>query len=210
MKILIADDHPITLFGTKSFVESLGYNVENICSNGIVAYNLIESHQPQIAILDINMPGISGIEVAQKVQKNKLPCKIILLTMLNERSVYNKATECGVMGYLLKNFSTDELDDCLKAVTQNKHYVSPHLENELITEVTTDKDNLTPNLTLAERKILELISQQKRSKQIAEMLFISEKTVEGHRRNIIEKLGLPKEKNAILVWALQNFKNTSQ
>ena len=81
MKILVADDHPLTLMGTKSFVESLGYEVDDVCSNGITAYNLIISHRPAIAILDINMPGMDGLEVLEKVFTQKLKTKVILLTM---------------------------------------------------------------------------------------------------------------------------------
>jgi DNA-binding NarL/FixJ family response regulator len=206
MKILIADDHPFTLFGTKGFLESLGYNISHICSNGITAYNFIKMHRPDIAILDINMPGIDGLEVAKKIHEELISTKVILLTMHNEISIYKKALEYGIYGYLLKNFSTEELDICLESVINNKHYVSPHLEEELTISHFSNQNTQLSELTLAERKIVELVAQQKSSKQIAELLFIAEKTVENHRRKIIEKLGLPKEKNTLLTWALKNIK----
>ncbi|WP_394757999.1 response regulator, partial [Flavobacterium sp.] len=93
MKILIADDHPFTLQGTKSFVESYGYKITDTCSNGVSALNLITLHQPDIAILDINMPGLDGLDVAKKVQESKIKTKIILLTMHKEMTIYKKATE---------------------------------------------------------------------------------------------------------------------
>ena len=206
MNVLIADDHPFTLIGTKSFVESLGYKVADICSNGITAYNLIATHQPVIAILDINMPGLDGIEVLEKVFKQKLKTKVILLTMHKEMTVFKKANQFGLFGYILKEHAQEELEKCLSEVKQGRQYVSKFLLNELTAD--RNANNLTEleKLTFAEKKIVALIAQQKTSKKIAELLFISEKTVEGHRTNIIQKLELPKEKNSLLLWAITYFK----
>lgn len=205
MRILIADDHPFTLMGTKGFVESLGYKVEDICSNGITAYNLINTHQPNIAILDINMPGMDGLEVLEKVYRQKLKTKVILLTMHKEMTVFKKANQFAVSGYILKENAQEELQLCLEAVKKGNQYISKNLENDLLIDNSSENDGLN-KLTFNEKKILELIAQQKTSKQIAEMLFISEKTVEGHRSNIITKLELPKEKNVLLIWASKHLK----
>lgn len=204
MRILIADDHPFTLMGTKGFVESLGYKVEDICSNGITAYNLIHTHQPNIAILDINMPGMDGLEVLEKVYRQKLKTKVILLTMHKEMTVFKKANQFEVSGYILKENAQDELQLCLEAVKKGDQYISKNLENDLLIDSSSENDGLS-KLTFTEKKILELIAQQKTSKQIAEMLFISEKTVEGHRTNIITKLELPREKNVLLIWASKHL-----
>jgi DNA-binding NarL/FixJ family response regulator len=201
MKILIADDHPFTLQGTKSFVESYGYNVTDTCSNGISALNLITLHLPDIAILDINMPGLDGLDVSQKIQESKLKTKVILLTMHKEMTIYKKASEYGIYGYILKEHAQTELEKCLLEVKKGNKYVSEFLEDELVVDNKNNNDQLA-KLTLSERKIVGLICQQKTSKQIAELLFLSERTVEGHRTNIIEKLGLPKEKNTLLKWAI--------
>lgn len=205
MRILIADDHPFTLMGTKGFVESLGYKVEDICSNGITAYNLINTHQPNIAILDINMPGMDGLEVLEKVYRQKIKTKVILLTMHKEMTVFKKANQFEVAGYILKENAQEELQLCLEAVKKGNQYISKNLENDLLIDNAAENDVLN-KLTFTEKKILELIAQQKTSKQIAEMLFISEKTVEGHRSNIIQKLELPKEKNVLLIWANKHLK----
>ena len=202
MKILIADDHPFTLQGTKSFVESYGYKVVDTCSNGVSALNSIQLHTPAIAILDINMPGLDGLDVAKKIQENKLKTKVILLTMHKEMTIFKKATEYGIYGYILKEHAQTELEKCLSEVSKGNKYVSEFLEDDLVVDNKNDNHELA-KLTLSERKIIELIAQQKTSKQIAELLFLSEKTVEGHRSNIIEKLGLPKEKNILLIWAIQ-------
>lgn len=207
MRILIADDHPFTLMGTKGFVESLGYKVEDICSNGITAYNLINTHQPNIAILDINMPGLDGLEVLEKVYRQKLKTKVILLTMHKEMTVFKKANQFEVSGYILKENAQEELQICLEEVIKGNQYISKNLENDLLIDNSSGYDDALNKLTFTEKKILELIAQQKTSKQIAEMLFISEKTVEGHRTNIINKLELPKEKNVLLIWASKHLKS---
>jgi DNA-binding NarL/FixJ family response regulator len=203
MKILIADDHPFMLQGTKNFVESYKHTVIDMCSNGISALNLIGLHSPDVAILDINMPGLDGLDVAKKVFENKLKTKVILLTMHKEMTIYKKATEYNIYGYILKEHAHTELKKCLQEVEKGNHYVSQFLQDNLITDVVNGNNELS-KLTLSERKIVELIAQQKTSKQIAELLFLSEKTVEGHRTHIIEKLGLTKEKNTLLKWAIQN------
>jgi two-component system nitrate/nitrite response regulator NarL len=203
MTIVIADDHPFTLQGTQSFVESYGYQVIATCANGVSALNIIQLRSPDIAVLDINMPALDGLDVAKKVQELKLKTKVILLTMHNEMTIYNKSKEYGVYGYILKEHAQGELKNCLAEVAKGNQYVSDSLLNDLISVRETGTGELD-KLTFSERKIIELIAQQKTSKQIAEMLFLSEKTIEGHRTNIIEKLGLPKEKNVLLKWAMMN------
>lgn len=204
MNILIADDHPFSLQGSKTFVESLGYQVIDICSNGITALNLIKSHQPNISILDINMPGMDGLDVLERVHKEKLRTKVVLLTMHREMSIYKRANELGVYGYILKNYAATELGICLKEVEKGRQYISPLITNELIMDTAANDNDSLAKLTFTEKKILELIGKQHTSKQIANLLFISEKTVEGHRRSIIEKLELPKEKNVLLHYAAKH------
>jgi DNA-binding NarL/FixJ family response regulator len=201
-KILIADDHPFTLMGTKAYIQGLGHFVCELCSNGISAYNMILQKEPDIALLDVNMPGMNGIEIAEKLQSAQPKTKIILLTMHKERSIFQRAQALGVKGYVLKEFATDVLDECITAVLQGKTWVSRELTNHLQIDSDDDSDALA-KLTFAEKKIIELIGLQHANKKIAELLFITEKTVENHRSNIIKKLGLPNERNALLVWAMQ-------
>ncbi|MBX7240569.1 MAG: response regulator transcription factor [Bacteroidia bacterium] len=201
---LIADDHPFILIGTKTFVESLGYHVSETCTNGLTALNLILSKKPDIAILDISMPGISGLELLERLRKEQVTTKVILLTMHNEMSVFIKAKELGAKGYVLKENTTEELSDCIQQVLSGKTYVSSRLN--AYTSPEGEENNPGDTLTFAERKIIKMIAEQRPSAEIAEMLFISERTVEVHRRNIIRKLQLPKEKNALLIWALKNIK----
>jgi DNA-binding NarL/FixJ family response regulator len=201
--IIIADDHSFTLNGTKNFVESKKLRVLNTFNNGITAYNYIKIHEPNIAILDVNMPGYDGLEVLQKIHDQKINTKVILLTMHKEKSIYNRAIQLGAFGYILKEQAEIELEKCLIAIQNNQKYYNIDLDNELTFD-TAVLNSQTKDLSVAEKKILELVSQNKPSEEIANLLFISKRTVEGHRRNIIEKLGLPKEKYALLIWAIQN------
>jgi DNA-binding NarL/FixJ family response regulator len=208
--IIIADDHPFTLMGTRSFVESLGYNVLDVCSSGIAAYNSIIAREPTVALLDMSMPGMNAIEILEKLQKNRSPTKIVVLTMHNEISIFNRARELGVKGYVLKEFATKELQKCLQEVFNNKTWFSPELSTLLILDEHSGGEALIEKLTISEKKILEMISEQHTTKAIAKMLFITEKTVENHRSSIIKKLNLPPEKNALLIWAMKNGSGQTQ
>jgi DNA-binding NarL/FixJ family response regulator len=203
--ILISDDHPFTLMGTKSYVQALGHNVCELCSNGISAYNMILKHRPDIALLDMSMPGLNGLEVLEKLQKESIKTKIVLLTMHKEVSIFNRAKELNVRGYVLKEFSTDVLEDCINAVLDGQTWFSEELSANLNIDANNGEDTALTKLTFSEKKILELIGRQHTSKEIAKLLFIAEKTVENHRSSIMKKLDLPAEKNALLVWAVQNM-----
>jgi DNA-binding NarL/FixJ family response regulator len=206
--IVIADDHPFTLMGTTSFVKGLGYEVIDMCSNGIAAYNSIMARKPALALLDLSMPGMTGIEIIEKLKKNRSNTKIVALTMHNEVSIFNRARELGVAGYILKEFATKELEQCLKIVVNNKTWFSPQLGDTLVLDEHRD-DTGMDKLTNSERKILELIAEQRTTKDIANMLFITEKTVENHRGSIIKKLNIPPEKNALLIWAIKNMQKNA-
>lgn len=202
--ILISDDHPLTLMGTKTYIESLGHHICELCSNGITAYNVIVQREPDIAVLDINMPGMNGIEVLEKLHHTAIKTKVILLTMHKEVSIFKRARDLNARGYVLKEFSIDVLETCINVVLKNETWFSPQLTDKLSHSGDDSKDSLLTRLTFAEKKIVELIGKQHTSREIAQILFITEKTVENHRSNIMKKLNLPSEKNALLMWAIQN------
>ncbi len=195
--------------GTKAFVESLGYAVADLCSNGISAYNSILTRLPAVAVLDMNMPGMTGMEVLDKLQKAGVPTRVVLLTMHNEVSIFNRAVELGARGYLLKEAAEQELAPCLDAVFRGETWFSAALSGALVQD--RRPEGISPELeklTLSERKIIALIAAQHTSREIAQMLFITEKTVENHRSAIIRKLNIPPEKNALLIWAVQHHAGT--
>ncbi|MBK7305454.1 MAG: response regulator transcription factor [Saprospiraceae bacterium] len=202
--ILISEDHPLTLMGTKTFVQGLGHHICELCTNGVTAYNMILKHKPDIAILDINMPGMNGIEILEKLALQSLRTKVILVTMHKEYSLFNRAKELNAKGYLLKEFAMDVLEECINSVLRNEIWFSKEIQENLYLDTQSSKTDILNELSFAEKKIVQLIGKQKSSKEIASMLFVSEKTIENHRHSIMKKLNLPPEKNALLVWAIQN------
>jgi DNA-binding NarL/FixJ family response regulator len=202
-KIIIADDHPVVLFGTKVFLEKKGFDVIMACENGLEAYNQIITKKPDIAVLDMSMPGLSGLEILEKLNTQKLPTKVILLTMHNDVSLFNRSKELNGKGYLLKDFAMEELEKCIHEVMKGNTYFSTHLTQMLTIQKHDGEDESLNQLTFAERKILKLVADQKSTKEIAALLFISEKTVETHRGHIIKKLNIPPGKNALLIWAMK-------
>lgn len=205
--IIIADDHPITLDGIKLYAENLKYKVLKTCQNGTDAYQEIINLNPDIVILDLNMPGMNGLEVLEKVRAKNTDVKIILYTMYHEKSFLLKAKKLGVNGYLLKDFAIEELSICLEKLSLGENWFSPKLDETLIIKKHDSEISKILLLTASERKILSLIGEDMDTKTIADHLFISDKTVEKHRSNIIKKLNLPNERNVLMRFALQNNVN---
>jgi len=204
--ILIADDHPIVAEGLQHLLEKKGHNISKVCNNGLEAYNWILVNKPHIALLDLNMPGLNAIEIMEKLQGNKIKTYIIIYTMVNDAGIFTRAKELGVKGYLLKEFAMSEIEECIKTVQNGQIYFSTHLKTKLSINKNNEIDNVNPLLTFAENKILRLVADQRSNKQIAEQLFITERTVETHRRNIIKKLKLPPGNNSLVLWATKNWK----
>jgi DNA-binding NarL/FixJ family response regulator len=207
--ILIADDHPLFRKGLQEMIETNDrLQIVHQSSDGEDALGTIEKLKPAIAILDVDMPGLKGLDVAREVRARKLPTGIIILTMYNEADIFNRAMDLGVMGYVLKESAVDEILGCIKAVAAGKHFVSPSLAEHLVHRSPKisekAKETLGLNaLTKAERNVLRLIAQSKTTKEIAKTLFISPRTVEHHRSSLCSKLKL-KGPNALLRFALEH------
>ncbi len=200
--IITADDHPLLLKGLNDFLLEKKYNIIDSGINGKEAYNLIVKLKPDIAILDIQMPYMTGLEVAKECKKNKIPTKIILITFHEEKVLFQKASELNIFGYILKEFAIEEIETCIQSVAEGVPYFSPRIKELL--GINPYKDSYLDNLTPSEKKILKLIAKDKTNKDIASLLFISHRTVEKHRSNIIQKLKLEHKTNSLLIWAKDN------
>ncbi|MEZ4874842.1 MAG: response regulator transcription factor [Flavobacteriaceae bacterium] len=200
--IIIADDHPLLLKGLSDFLLERGYNVVGSGQNGREAFNLINKLEPEIAILDIQMPFMSGLEIARKCIHNGVNTKIILITFHKEKQLFTEAEELKIYGYILKEFAIEEIENCLNAVLEGKRYFSPKI-TEMFT-YNSPKNEALDSLTPSEKKILKLIALDKTNKEIASVLFISYRTVEKHRSNIITKLDLEHKTNSLLIWAKEH------
>jgi DNA-binding NarL/FixJ family response regulator len=200
--IIIADDHPLLLKGLSDFLLEKGFNLLGSGKDGREAYNLIIQTKPDIAILDIQMPYMSGLEIAQKCKGLDIDTKIVLITLHKEKELYQKAQELNIFGYILKEFALEEIENCIKTVTGGVPFFSDKIK-ELIGVVLMEDSDLN-TLTPSEKKILKLIAQDKTNKEIASQLFISYRTVEKHRSNIITKLNIEPKTNSLLIWAKEH------
>lgn len=200
--IITADDHPLLLKGLNDFLLEKNYNIVASGNNGREAYNLITKLNPDIAILDIQMPFMSGLEIAKKCKTNGIDTKIVLITLHKEKELYRKAQELNIFGYVLKEFAIEEIENCLNKVSNGEPYFSPKIKDML--QPDSEEDDVLNVLTPSEKKILKLIARDKTNKEIASLLFISYRTVEKHRSNIITKLNLEPKTNSLLSWAKEH------
>ena len=209
IKVFVADDHQIfrqgllKLLETEKLIEVVGES-----GDGTEALQMIRKSHPEIAILDISMPKMNGLEIVKQIKKDNLTVGFIILTMFDDEEYFNEALDCGVKGYLLKDNAISDLLHCIKCVSQGKYYVS-----SLLSEFLVNREEYSRNLkyeypgleklTTTEKRILKLIAENKTSKEIAELLFISHRTVQNHRTHICNKLVL-KGPHKLLQFALEN------
>lgn len=200
--IILADDHPLLLNGTKEFLDKTWYKVIDTAADGNAAYNKIAHQKPDIAILDFDMPKLNGLEVAQEVKRKGLPVKVVILSLHKQESLLKEVGKT-IHGYITKDCAMQELELCLEALNNNKTYVGENLK--ATTRFDANPNQNIKNLTVAELKILKCLNDNLSSGQIAETLFISKRTVEKHRSNIIKKLEIDtKIQNALLIWLKQH------
>lgn len=207
--VFIADDHAIMRKGLRDLIDAAGEcHVCGEAGNGTDALRKIEELQPDIVLTDIDMPQQSGIDIARSIRSRKLKSKVIILTMHSDESFYTAAMDAGAMGYVLKEGAVSDIVQAIAAVNQGKYYISPALSTFTVgraREISAMREGTSSIslLTQTERKVLKLISQDKSTKEIAEELFVSHRTIDSHRSNISAKLKLQGQ-NALLRFAIEN------
>ena len=208
LNVLIADDHPIFLKGLRETLESIeNWTVVTQAGDGLEALRALQSHPVDVAVLDLDMPGLSGLEVAAKILSEKPDLPVILLTMHKDQAHFFRALEVGILGYVLKENAVIDVIQAIRKAVDGQAYISPDMSTFLLqrtakTVLRKPSDTLS-QLTPAERQILALVSEFKSSKEISNLLFISERTANNHRMNIARKLNLT-GKNSLLRFALEN------
>ncbi|MFY9242197.1 MAG: response regulator transcription factor [Polaribacter sp.] len=196
IRILIADDHPLIAEGIKNtFENNSDFEVVAFVENGQEAINFIENNLVDVALLDINMPIMDGIDCAKQILKNHKKVKVAMLSMHQEASIIKSLIEIGVKGYMLKTIPSDELLYAIKNIYNGKEYFNADVTKALISD---DKPNsfhqyskkspLLEELTTRELEIIKYISQGLTNTQVGEKLFISPRTVDTHRTNIMRKI----------------------
>ncbi|MDQ3020972.1 MAG: response regulator transcription factor [Bacteroidota bacterium] len=209
IKIIIADDHPIFRNGLRKLIEEdTSIEIIGEAENGEDSLKLINDLKPMIAVLDIDMPKMSGIQVLKNLNKLKVEIKIIFLTVFASEDIFDKAMSLGISGYILKDSAVNEIKECIRKVADGNYYISPSVSNFLVNRKDRMKklENDNPELhelTKTELNILKLIAEGKTSKDIGDELFISFKTVENHRTNISHKLNITGS-NSLIKYAIKN------
>ena len=207
ISLIIADDHPVVRQGLRQAIESdAEMRVLAEAGDGQQALELIEIHQPDIVIFDIDMPAMDGFAAARILRDKNLAVVIVFLTIHDDEDIFNEAVDLGAKGYVLKDSALGDIVGCLKTVAAGSFYVSPSLTNHLINRsrsfLNSQKEKPgIKDLTQAESRVLKLIAEYKTSREIAEELFISPRTVETHRTNIAQKLDL-RGNHALIKFAL--------
>lgn len=209
IKITIADDHPVFRSGLMRIIEAdKEIKIIGQADNGEAALNKILELNPDVALLDIDMPMMTGIQVLKELKKRKIKSKVIFLTVYSDESIFDEAMNIGILGYVLKDSAISDIIDCIKTVAEEKYYISPSLSNFLINRraklklLEQNKPALSI-LTKTEMNVLILLADGKTSKQIGEEMFISHKTVDNHKTNISDKLGL-KGNHCLMKFAIEN------
>ncbi len=207
IKVLIVDDHPIFRRGLRQVIEADAIlKVVDEAENGVRALELIENLKPAVVVADIDMPQMSGLELARKIQDKNLETALVFLTMHNDETMFNAAMDLNVKGYVIKDNAVSDITDCIKTVAAGKRYITASLSEYLLnrSSKTADFKEQTGGLnilTKTERRVLQLIAEEKTSKEIGVILFIHPRTVDNHRTNICQKLDIHGT-NALLRFAL--------
>ncbi|MBI1805867.1 MAG: response regulator transcription factor [Ignavibacteria bacterium] len=207
--IVIADDHPIFRSGLRQVLaaQDIVHIIDEV-SDGESALRSIETLNPDVALLDIDMPKKNGLDVIKALHEENLDIPVIFLTMYNDREMFNRAMDLGARGYVLKESAAREIVESIKLVAEGKYYVSPAMSAHLIernaraVEIRKTLPGLDA-LTPTERRILRLIADGKTSKEIGSVLNVSVRTVDNHRLNISNKLDIHGT-HQLLKFAVQN------
>jgi len=198
--ILIADDHPIFRLGLLHLLRD--HQCHEV-TDGEQAAHFIQQHQPDLALLDINMPKIKGLDVLAQARSTSPNTQCIILTMYDDFKLIEHAFDMGALGYLLKEDAESELHECLKTVQSGHRYLSNSIFSPTDNKLLKQQTSLT-TLTPAEQRIMQLVAQFKTSREIADELGISIRTVQNHRSHISDKLGL-KGSNALLGYVVNKI-----
>lgn len=187
IKVVLVDDHHIVLDGLESLLtQDGGFEVLAALHSGEQVLDFLEKDQPHVLLSDFSLPGVSGVDFVRQVKKKFPHVKIIVLSMHDEAHIIKSILKEGVEGYLIKNIQHSELKSAIRHVAQGLPYVSPEVTRLLMEEMNRPKDE-PELLTERELDVLRLIAKELPNKAIAEKLFISERTVETHRKNIFRK-----------------------
>jgi len=192
IRVMIVDDHNLVREGLKAVFEH-GDDIEVVgeAGSGEQAIELVEDLEPDVILMDINMPGMNGIQATKAIKEKDQDVKIVILTMLDQEGYVYEAVKAGATGYMLKSTSSDELISAIRTVNEGKALLHPDATAQLLKEFVTLAENRAKDYGLSNREmeVLQLLSEGFTNKEIAKALWISEQTVKTHVAHIFDKLG---------------------
>ena len=194
IRVVLADDHILIRAGLRALLQSLP-NIEVIgeASDGHEAVEVIARHQPDVVIMDIGMPGLNGVDSTRRIVKQFPGTRVVILSMHANEEYVGRALEAGAMGYLLKGAEPAELELVFKAVMRGETYLSPSIAKHLVQDYLSHRKEKTqplPDLTGRQREVLQLIAEGCSTKDIANKLKLSVKTVDTHRSELMHRLDI--------------------
>ena len=193
IRVIVADDHAIVRTGIRHVLESEpGFTVVGEASNGAEAIELARTLAPDVAVLDISMPGTSGLQVTQELRRLAPDTRVLILSMHDNSEYVLESVRAGAHGYILKDTAATELRDAIHAVRRGESYFSPPVARRLTAAVRggNEDEDLLGQLTARERQVLVGVAQGRTNREIATELGISHRTVETHRESLMRKLGI--------------------
>ncbi|AUC83812.1 DNA-binding response regulator [Polaribacter sp. ALD11] len=191
IKIILADDHQLLRDGLKNIIEQKSnMYIVGEASNGREAIAICSKLTPDVIIIDVAMPGLNGIEAAKQIHKMHPDIKIIGLSMHSNKQFIEGMFKAGALGYLLKDGDADELITAINTVIQDKKYLSRNINQEILSLLKKGETLEKAELSSREKEVLQLITEGKSSKETGEILFLSSKTIDVHRNNIMKKIDL--------------------
>jgi two-component system response regulator NreC len=197
VRVLLADDHALVRQGLKALLEREGLEVAGEASNGEELVRLAPQVRADVAILDIGMPVLNGLDAARELQKVCPETKIVVLTRHEEDQYVIEALRAGVKGYVLKSQAATELVQAIHQVWRGRIYLSPGVTHAVVEAYLSGAEVASDSLTARERQVLQLVSEGKSTKEIANILGISVKTAESHRGRLMRKLDIHETANLV-------------
>jgi DNA-binding NarL/FixJ family response regulator len=189
-QILLADDHQIVRQGLRAMLEHEGFKIVGEAADGRDAVRLAQSAPPDVAILDLAMPVLNGVDAAREMLRAEPRIRVILLTMYTEDPYVLEALRAGVSGYVLKTQASNDLVQAIREVSRGAIYLSPGISRAVVQAYRTKSDLPPDPLSPREREVLQLVAEGKTTKEIAVLLGVSVKTAESHRMHIMSKLDI--------------------